>query len=103
MEILTAATSFNMICESLSSPPETCSKEIDTPEGNKAGFIIGVILVSIILIFLGLICYRKVFKREITNDMSSRVNELVAKYASKVSEQKKKRKDKLMEKMTEEL
>jgi len=33
--------------------------------------------------------------------MSSKVDELVARYASKVSEQKKKRKDKLMERMTE--
>ena len=56
----------------------------------------GILIAIIILIGVGVICYRKLINREITNDMSSRVNELVAKYASKVSEQKKKRKDKLM-------
>lgn len=35
--------------------------------------------------------------------MSAKVDELVAKYATKVSELKKKRKDKMMERMTEEL
>lgn len=33
--------------------------------------------------------------------MSSKVSELVSKYASNVSEQKKKRRDKLMERMAE--
>lgn len=52
-------------------------------------------------IIIGIFCYRKIIKREITNDMSAKVDELVAKYASKVSELKKKRKDKMIERMTE--
>lgn len=35
--------------------------------------------------------------------MSSRVSEIVAKYAAKVSDHKKKKKEKLMERITEEL
>ena len=85
-----------MVCGSLSSPPDACHKQLKSASGSRTGVVVGILIAIIILIGVGVICYRKLINREITNDMSSRVNELVAKYASKVSEQKKKRKDKLM-------
>ena len=100
-EALTPISTFEMICSSLMDGKNICSGKKPSPRGNRAGIIVGTSLTIGVLIGLGIVCYRKVIRQEITNDMSSRVNELVAKYASKVSEQKKKRKDKLMERMTE--
>jgi len=44
--------------------------------------------------------YKRCVKKELTKDMFSKVNELVAKYATKVSEHNKKRKEKLTMKLT---
>jgi len=46
---------------------------------------------------LGVCVYRKFIKRELTNDMVSRVGELVANYANKVSKQKIRQKEKFIE------
>lgn len=80
-----------MICESLTNPPEACTGNTSSG-GNKTGLIVGLVILGIFLIILGICCYKKLIKKEITNDMSARVSELVAKYAAKVSDQKKKRK-----------
>lgn len=50
---------------------------------------------------LGICLYRRLITKELTDDMSSKVNELVAKYATKVSEQSRKRKNRLIESMHE--
>ena len=103
VEQLNAENAFNMVCESLVDQPQACKEEDTQKHPNKGGIIAANIISTIVFIVVGIFCYRKIIKREITNDMSAKVNELVAKYASKVSELKKKRKDKMMERMTEEL
>ena len=47
--------------------------------------------------------YRRFVKGELTRDMSSRVGELVATYANRVSSQRKKQRDRLIESQAEEL
>ena len=46
---------------------------------------------------IGTCLYRKFIKRELTNDMISRVGDLVANYANKVSKQKIRQKEKFIE------
>ena len=55
--------------------------------------------IFILLIILAFLIYRRFFKKELTRDMSSKVSELVAKYATKVSEFKKKRNEKMQERL----
>jgi hypothetical protein len=50
-----------------------------------------------VVVVLGICGYRKFIKKELTTDMTSRVGELVANYANKVSKQKIKQREKLME------
>lgn len=52
------------------------------------------VAVVVVLVICG---YRKFIKKELTTDMTSRVGELVANYANKVSKQKMKQREKLME------
>jgi len=52
---------------------------------------------------VGVLLYRKFIKSELTKDMSSRVSELVANYANKVSAQKKRQREKMIESFDEEL
>jgi len=52
---------------------------------------------------VGLWLYRKFIKKELTRDMSSRVGELVAHYGTKITSEKKRQREKLMETMDEEL
>ena len=60
--------------------------------------ILVVTAISIVLVTIAGICiYRKFIKRELTNDMVSRVGELVAHYANKVSKQKIRQKEKFIE------
>ena len=47
--------------------------------------------------------YRRFVKGELTRDMSSRVGELVATYANKVSSQRKKQRERFIESQEEEL
>ena len=54
-------------------------------------------------IIIGACMYKKFVKGELTRDMSSRVGELVATYANRVSSQKKKQRDRLIESQAEEL
>lgn len=96
VENLDAESAFDMICSSLKNQPSGCNESEQMPTNNKGPIIAAVIISSLVFIVAGICCYRKIIKREITHDMSSKVDELVAKYASKVSEQKKKRRDKLM-------
>jgi hypothetical protein len=70
-------------------------------KGRKVGWIIGSIIIACILsIGFGFLIYKRCVKKELTKDMFSKVNELVAKYATKVSEHNKKRKEKLTMKLT---
>lgn len=60
--------------------------------------ILVVTAISIVfLAIIGVCIYRKFIKRELTNDMVSRVGELVAHYANKVSKQKIRQKEKFIE------
>jgi hypothetical protein len=55
-------------------------------------------VVSLILVILLVTCaYRRFIKKELTNDMSSRVGELVATYANEVTKQQKRQREKLIE------
>jgi hypothetical protein len=94
-EDLTALSVFEMLCSSLLTPPDECTGKT-TESHSNIGLIFVVIGCSILFLLVGVICYRRMIHREISNDMSSKVNELVAKYVKKVSEQNKKQKEKLM-------
>lgn len=60
-----------------------------------------IFIAATISIVIGLCCYRKCIKKELTKDMFSKVDELVAKYATKVSEQNRKRKEKMNMRLNE--
>ena len=63
-----------------------------------------VLFVSVALVLLlVMLVYKKCVKKEITTDMTSRVGELVAHYANKVSKQKIRQKEKFIEANEEEL
>ena len=92
------------ICSSLTKPPKYCiSKTADVePPSNKTNSHVAIILVVtivalIIVIALGVCLYRKFIKSELTKDMTSRVGEIVANYANKVTSQKKRHKERLSE------
>lgn len=51
----------------------------------------------ILVILLVTCAYRRFIKKELTNDMSSRVGELVATYANEVTKQQKRQREKLIE------
>lgn len=60
--------------------------------------VIVVLLVSVSLVLLlVMFIYKKCIKKEITTDMTSRVGELVAYYANKVSKQKIRQKEKFID------
>lgn len=98
------------VCASLESPPKYCM-ERELPEeeleSNSNKHVVTIIVVSIIVLMVvigvGIWLYRKFIKTELTSDMSSRVGELVAHYANKVSSQKKKQKERMIESFEEEL
>lgn len=74
-----AADVFEMVCSSLETPPKECldhTKIVD-PKKNKGFKIWQIILICIGITFvliLGACVYRKFIKKEITNDMSSKVS-----------------------------
>ena len=75
------------------TPPQYCidgASPTDDEKGNDhLAIILVVTCVSIVVVSaIGVCVYRKFIKRELTNDMTSRVGELVANYANKVSKQK---------------
>lgn len=97
-------------CESLSSPPQYCIDGTTiypnppTQGNSHLAVIITVIIISILVLIVLVICiYRKCIKRELTTDMTSRVGELVAHYANKVSKQKIRQREKFIEAHEEEL
>jgi hypothetical protein len=57
----------------------------------------------VIVAGLGICCYRNFVKSELTRDMTSKVGEIIANYANKVSSQKKNKQDRLVETFEEEL
>jgi flagellar basal body-associated protein FliL len=96
----------------LVTPPKYCnerSAEVSETTGKKSSsnHVVIILLVTIfaliVLVLIGVLFYRKFIKSELTKDMSSRVSELVANYANKVSAQKKRHREKMMESFDEEL
>ena len=63
-----------MICQSLTNQPSVCNEGDELPKNNKGAIITVVIISSICFILIGICCYRKIIRREITNDMSSKVD-----------------------------
>ena len=100
---------ISAICESLTSPPKYCSDKSEAAaEGESANSHTGIIVVVVVLSVLvmaviGICAYRQFISRELTNDMTSRVGELVAHYANRVSKSKSKQKKKLVEPFDEEI
>lgn len=99
-----ASDIVEVICSSLSSPPaycETKTEEVQVPTNQTNSHVVIIILVSvvtlIVVIIAGICLYRRFIKSELTRDMSSRVGELVATYASKITTQKKRHQDRLVE------
>jgi nitrate reductase gamma subunit len=74
---------------------------VETPTNqtnNHVAIILVVTIVSLIVVIgLGVCLYRRFIKSELTRDMTSRVGELVAHYANKITSQKKRRREKLVE------
>ena len=95
---------FVAICQSLEDPPQGCTDRVsvDTPKEDNSGYngifiILGFFALMTIIGIMAACVYKKAVPKEITNDMSSKVDELVANYASAVAKQNKKRKDILKE------
>jgi uncharacterized protein YneF (UPF0154 family) len=57
--------------------------------------LLATIVSLIVVIGLGICLYKKFIKSELTRDMSSRVGEIVANYANKITSQKKRQREKL--------
>jgi len=55
------------------------------------------IISLIIFTILGIFIYKRLIKTEMTRDMASRVDELVANYANSVTSSKKRKREKLVE------
>jgi len=59
--------------------------------------IMSSIISLIIFTILGIFIYKRLIKTEMTRDMASRVDELVANYANSVTSSKKRKREKLVE------
>ena len=82
------------ICSSLLNPPSSvCSQfgYLSTPqEPSQVSFILWAIAISLIsagLIVMGVWIYRRIFKKEITNEMSLKVTEMVTQYIKMAEDQ----------------
>jgi hypothetical protein len=77
VEMLSAESAFWMVCESLKDV-SMCDGDgedpIDDRDNGRGGIIVAIVICSILLTFAGIYCYKKVIQREITNDMTSKVN-----------------------------
>jgi membrane protein insertase Oxa1/YidC/SpoIIIJ len=94
----------------LTSPPLYCSTKIaetaipSNKTNNHVAIILVVTIVALIIVVaLGICLYKKFIKSELTKDMASRVGEIVANYANKVTSQKKRQRERLSETLDEEL
>ena len=77
---------------------------VEEPGKSHMIIVIIVLLVSVsLVVLLVMLVYKKCIKKEITTDMTSRVGELVAHYANKVSKQKIRQNEKFIEAHDEEL
>lgn len=95
---------LEMVCASLKSPPETGCGVYDYLDivSNKTTttnvyFILWVVLLILVvagLIFLAVYIYRKTVKKEITNEMSLKVTEMVSQYIKLASDTEKKNRNK---------
>lgn len=95
---LNAAEVFGMICASLNDEKACVEQEkSDNGESGSFGAMVAMSIVLFLLILsLAFLIYRRNIKKEMTGDMASKVKELVSKYANKVNEHEKKRKEKIM-------
>lgn len=63
-ETLTPVSAFDMICSSLNEPPGACEGEdADAGSASKTGLIVGLSITGVILLIMGICCYKKVFRR----------------------------------------
>ena len=102
---------IEMVCASLKNPPVTGCGEYDylnilTSRQNDTesilwGILIGLTVVS--LIILGVWIYKKTVKKEITNEMSLKVTEMVTQYIKLASDQERKAKNREIEISREDL
>ena len=53
--------------------------------------MIGMVILAIVFFLGGIYCYKACVKKELTNSMSTRANELVSQYMTKISENSKKK------------
>ena len=102
---------LEMVCASLKNPPATgCGAydylDIVTDRGNKIStilWIVFIVIVAISLIILAVCVYKKTVKKEITNEMSLRVTEIVTQYIKLAESNEKKSKDRELEISREDL
>ena len=98
---------FEATCASLDSPPTHCFEHSDVEDNSDSGnsapsnhHVLLIVLCSlgglIVAIIITWCLYNRFVKGELTRDMSSRVGELVATYANKVSSQRKKQRERLV-------
>ena len=92
------------ICASLISPPKYCfdrsvkSSDSESSSHKTVATIITVLLMSLMFTVCCAIClYKRFIRSELTRDMTSQVGEVIANYANRVTTQKKKKKEKLIE------
>lgn len=80
---------------------------METPTNKTNTHVVIILLVTIValilLIIVSICLYKKFIKSELTKDMTSRVGEIVANYANKITSQKKRQREKLTETFDEEL
>lgn len=75
---------FNAICASLKDAPEECKLSNPVPadsDGVSVGVVLLIVAISIVVIFLLMIfVYRRMLKREISQNMNTQINDMVSQY-----------------------
>lgn len=97
-----------MACASLKTRPSGCSEffEVEPSSASTATIVLAVftsIIIAVLVVGLIILIYRRTVKKEITNEMSTKVTEMVTKYASLVSEHERKGKEREIERSREDL
>lgn len=80
---------FEMICNSLNSPPADCNPFVYDPEKivpipepeNHVALIVTIVTISLVVFFLFMVCvYRRFIRRRLSREMNNQVNQLVSQY-----------------------
>lgn len=71
---------FELICESLTPRPEGCLGDSEPSQVSLTNWIIIAVVLSIAFIVFLLICFRRIARRQLTNNMHGQVNALVNQY-----------------------